>query len=87
MFSDASETVRGRQIECKENGAILSKQEGEDQRKCVCVHVCEGKREKMGVMGRCPFPSAMQNEKIITSIKSNMKLLCLFVFFCSRLKQ
>lgn len=42
MFSDASESVRGRRMECKENGAILSKQGGKDQRKCVraCACVC-----------------------------------------------
>lgn len=81
MFSDASESVRGRQIECKENGAILSKQEREDQRKCVCVlastRVRESEREEEW-NGEMPASlhrtgSELQNENI-ACIKSNMKV-------------
>lgn len=87
MFSDASESVRGRQIECKENGAILSKQEREDQRKCVCVlastRVRESEREKEW-NGEMPASlhrtgSELQNENI-ACIKSNMKVCGGFFF-------
>lgn len=80
MFSDASENVRGRQIECEENGAILSKQEGEDQGKCVCACVRKGgEEERKGKVSISIHPPAFELQKDnVACRKSNIKVVRCF---------